>query len=309
MEKNCAASTRKKRSENKMPEKKEVIESTLYNGKVAVRFFPDSHIYMVNGKRAMGATTFINIKDKSKPLMSWKGQRTVDFLLKELKKGHITEELICAASYIDEIEKEEAAGFGSKIHGWCEQYIKSKLNKHVEMPEFPEEKQVQVGVNAFLDWEKEHEVKFVSSERMVYSKKYGYMGTLDIEAKIDGKLCLVDLKSSNGLYNSVNMQTAAYVMADQEESDRKYKGRWAIRLSKYDQQEYEERERQKKYIKKLVANYRGNEAKEYPISPYEVFEAKFLDEKEGQLEYDFAAFLACMKLYKWDADTDYWKNK
>lgn len=285
------------------------VEISLYKGKINIRFFPESHIYMVDGKRQTGVTTYINIKDKSRQLMSWKGQRVADFLLTSLEKGKITEELVCAASYIDEIEKEEAARVGTAIHEWCEHYINFKLKKEDDMPDLPDEKSVQVGINSFLDWEKEHKVKFISSERVVYSKKYKYIGTMDIEAKIDGALCLVDLKSSNGLYNSVNMQTAAYQKADEEESTRKYKGRWAIRLAKFDEKEYVSREEKKKRIKKLIADYRGTEFKDYTIAPYEAFEAKYLDEKAGQVDYDFDAFLACMKLYKWDKDTDYWLNK
>jgi len=173
----------------------------------------------------------------------------------------------------------------------------------------PEEKQVLMGVSAFLDWEREHEVTFLSSERVVYSKKHDYIGKMDIEAKIDGKLCLVDLKTSNGLYNTVGLQTAAYLMADAEESGRKYKGRWAVRISKYDEAEYMAREERKKTIKRLIAQYRGTDFKEYDIPPYQVFEARFLDENAGSLEYDFENFLRAKGLFTWNKDTDFYNNK
>lgn len=289
----------------------EYIETELYKGKIKVKFFPESHQYWINGARKSGVTTFIGIKDKSRALMSWKGQRIVDFLLKHLENGKLTEQLICVASYIDEIEKEEAADFGSKIHEWIEKYIKFKLKLagYEEVPEMPEDKAVQNGVIAFLDWEKEHKVKFLSSERVVYSKKYDYMGTMDIEAMIGGDRVLVDIKSSNGLYNDVRMQTAAYVMADQEESGRKYKGRWAIRLSKYDEAEFIEREEKKKRIKQLIAQYRKRDFKDSPIPTFQVFEAKYLDDNKGMIEYDYEAFLSAMTLYKWNNDTDFYKEK
>lgn len=291
-----------------MPEIKNVQESSLYKGKVKIRFFPDSHIYMVDGKRKTGVTTYISILDKSRALMSWKGQRVADFLLSNLKKGKITEEIICAASYIDEIEKEEAAVLGSEIHDWCEKYINATLGKG-SMPEMPEKKEVQVGVNAFLDWAKEHEVKFLSSERVVYSRKHDFIGKMDIECKVDKKLVLVDLKSSNGLYNTVRLQTAAYVRADEEESGREYKGRWAIRLAKFDEKEHIERENKKKEIKKLIAKYKGVEFKDYEIPQYQIFEAKFLDENAGELEYDFENFINAKNLFLWNKNTDFWSNK
>ena len=292
-----------------MDNKTPPVEFELYKGTIKGKFYPDSHRYYINGKQPPGVTTIGNIKDKSRALMSWKGQRITDYLLKKLKSGKIDERTVCIASYIDEIEKEEAADFGLAIHDWAEHYIKFKLGKEKEMPEMPEIKQVQVGVNSFLDWEKEYKVKFISSERIVYSKKYDFIGRMDIEAKIDKDLCLVDLKSSNGLYNGVNLQTAAYVKADEEESNREYKGRWAIRLAKYDEQEHMEREEKKQYIKKIVAEYRGKEFKDYPIPLYQAFEAKYLDPSEGLIDRDYKAFLAAKHLYEWDKMTDYFLNK
>lgn len=293
-------------------EKSECLETSLYKGKVLVKFYPGPHAYYVNGERQTGVTTLIGIIDKSRALMSWKGTRTVDFLLKQLKKGAITKELICVASNIDEIEKEEAARVGTAIHAWCENYIKAKLKiKGYTIPDMPEEKAVQVAVNAFLDWEKEHKVKFVSSERMVYSKKYKYIGTMDIEAYVDGELCLCDLKSSNGLYNTVRLQTAAYLRADEEERGKKlYSGRWAIRLAKFDEAEYFERETAKKEIRKMICKYLDKEYKETPIAPYQAFEAKYLDEKKGDLDYDFEdGFLSAVKLFRWNKETDFFYNK
>ena len=294
-----------------MTDKTPAQESKLYGGKVNIKFFPDSHQYWVDGKRKTGVTTLIGILDKSTALMSWKGTRTVAFLLEQLKKGAITKELICVASNIDQIEKEEAARLGTAIHDWCENYIKAKLKiKGYSVPDFPEEKSVQVGVNAFLDWEKEHKVKFISSERVVYSRKYDYIGKMDIEAMVDGDLCLVDLKSSNGLYNTVRMQTVAYLRADEEERKVKYKGRWAVRLAKYDEKEYYEREEMKKEIKKMICKYTNKEYKENPIAPYQVFEAKFLDEKKGQMEFDFEdGFLSAVKLFRWNKETDFYYEK
>lgn len=280
-------------------------ESTLYNGKVSIKFFPDSHQYWVNGKRITGTTTFLGIKDKSTALVSWATELCADHLLSILENGgKITHSDIFEAQDMHRKKKEEAADLGTKIHDWCEQYIKAKLKiKGYDMPDMPEDQSIQIGVNAFLDWEKEHKVKFVSSERVVYSRKNNYIGKMDIEALVDGDLCLVDLKSSNGLYNTVRMQTAAYLKADEEESKKKYIGRWAIRLAKETEEEYVTKieKKQQKDIAK------GKEPRK--IEPYQVFEAKYFDQNKGELEYDFEAFLAAMTLYKWDKETDFFYKK
>lgn len=285
----------------------------LYKGKVEVKFLgptdesPNRHMYYVGGKRVSGVTTFLNIKDKSKGLTSWYRDTIGDHLLTKLKNGQkITREDIFEAMVQPDVKKQKAADLGTKIHAWCESYIKHKLKLpgFKTMPEMPEEREVQMGAAAFLAWDAEHKVKYEDSEQLVYSKKYNYVGTLDIRAVVDGKLSLVDLKSSNALYNDVRMQTAAYVHADEEESGRKYKQRWALRLSKYTESEHYERETLKKELKRVMAQFNGKEFKDYTIPEYKVFEAKFIDDEHD----DFAAFLNAMNLYRWNYETDFYRN-
>ncbi|MCK9578738.1 hypothetical protein M0R01_04610 [bacterium] len=287
--------------------------STLYKGKVQIRFYPISHQYWISidgspFKRKSGVTTFIGIKDKSKALQIWQQQITADFLLNALdKKQKIDSDKAIEAIIQCDIARDTAADIGKEIHAWCEAYIRNKLKQpgFENVPEIPNFPEAVTGVNSFLEWEKEHKVKFISTERVVYSKEHDYMGTMDFEAEIDGILCMGDFKSSNGLYNGVRMQTAAYAYADMEENTKKkYKGRWAIRLSKYSESEYLKREERKKEIKRAIAKFQNKECKEYPIKPYQVFEAKFLDNGKDFIKRDMDAFLNVKALFAWDKDTD-----
>lgn len=288
----------------------ETEESKLYKGKVVVRFYPASHQYRVSVEgedfvRVSGVTTLIGIKDKSRALGSWQQQVTVDALLDMIAKGvKIDEDKAIEACIQHELQREEAADIGKQIHSWCEQSIQHELGLVKEMPEIPDFPEAVTGVNAFMQWRKENKVKFVSTERVVYSKEHGYIGTLDSEAKVNGMLCLIDFKASNGLYNSVRMQTAAYVKADEEERKVKYDGRWALRLSKYTEKEYVKRETRKQQIREAIARIKGTEHRSYPIKPYQVFEAKFLDAEKTFMGRDFKAFTNCMELTKWDRATD-----
>lgn len=274
----------------------EVLESTLYKGKVKIRFFPESHIYVVDGKRKTGVTTYIGIMDKSRPLMIWATELARDFLLANLDRG-ITKEHILQSCVLHEEKKKEAADIGSLVHDWIEKYIKK------ENPELPEEKEAQIGINAFLDWVNDNKVKFLSSERVIYSKKHDYIGKMDIEAKVNGKLCLIDIKTSNGLYNTYSMQTAAYVKADEEESGRNYEGRWLIRLAKETEKEYKAR----MALKNANRLLKGKEEIEYP--PYQVFETKYLDDVMTNIDRDFKAFLNAKALFEWNKETDFFTNK
>ena len=304
--------------EKKTKEEKKYTETILYGGKVVVKFYEDSHQYWVsvNGspfKRKSGATTYIGIKDKSTALGIWQQQMTLDFLLKLIDKGvNINEDLAVESVIQNDIAKDDAVDIGKEMHLWLERYIKFKLKKkgYEKMPEMPEIKEAVTGVNGFLECEKQQKsVKYVSSERVVYSMEYDSIGTLDVEFIVNGLYCLGDFKSSNGLYNSVRMQTACYAKYDEEERKKKvYKGRWALRFSKYTEKEYYRREERKKIIKAHIARIKGKDFKDYDIPPYQAFEAKFLDKNKGMFEDDFDAFLHAKALYEWDGRTDWYRN-
>lgn len=265
----------------KLREKKSV---KMYGGKVTVDFYPDSHSYWVDGKRVTGVTTYLGIIDKSRALVPWAVELYRNHLIANI--GSLTMRHIEEGAKLHTVKKEEAATIGSHVHKWIEGYIKK------ESPEMPEQKEAQIGVNAFLDWVSANKVKFISSERIIYSRKYGYVGTMDIEAKVNGELCLIDIKTSNNIYNSYYLQTAAYVRADEEERKVKYDGRWVLRLAK---------ETEEEFTKRMAEKGR--------VATYLPFEAKFLDSDKGNLKRDFDGFLACKSLYEWNKLTDPWLNK
>lgn len=132
---------------------------------------------------------------------------------------------------------------------------------------------------------------------------------MDLEMIANDIYCNGDFKSSNGLYNGIRMQTVAYGNADEEEGGKKkYKGRWAIRFSKYTEAEYMKRELRKKFIKQTLARIQGKEFKDYPIKPYKVFDAQFLDYDKDSMGRDFDAFLHAKALREWDVATDSFNN-
>ena len=293
------------------------LESSLYKGKVKIRFYPASHQYWASVKdspfkRKSGSTTYTGIKDKSTALGIWQQTMTVDFLLKLIAKGvPITEDIAIEAAIQNDIVKDESVDIGKKMHEWLEKYALFKMKSPLQktMPDMPELKEAVTGVNSFLEWESGHKVKYISCERVVFSMKHDHMGTLDLEAIIDGLHCLVDYKSSNGLYNTVRAQTVSYLKADEEEKGKKiYDGRWALRFSKYTEDEYMRREERKKVIKAHIARIKGRDFNDYDIPPYQAFEAKFLDKEKGYMNDDMEAFLNMKNLYQWDARTDWYRN-
>lgn len=292
----------------------------LYGGKVQ-HYITKAHWHMVSVdggktfKRKTGVTTYLGIVDKSTPLGKWQQGMTLDFLLDTLSKGVKIDEAKAIEAVIQhELYLKDSADIGHEIHGWCEAYIRHQLKQkgYEKLPEIPNFPEAITGVNSFLAWVEEHKVKWISTERAIYSKALDYSGVLDFEAVIDGLHCLGDFKSSNGLYNSVRMQTAAYAAADEEERGPKFKGydgRYALRLAKYTEDEYVKRETRKAQIKAAIATHKGNDVKDYGIKPYQVFEAVFLDAKESYRDRDTKAFKLCKSLTEWNKETDPFLNK
>ena len=202
----------------------------LYKGSVEIEFYEAKHWYKHKGERQtiISVTGAVGMVDKSRPLIIWATRLASDFLKEVLNTGGgISEEVIDLACKQHQIKKEEAASKGTEVHKWAEEYISGKN------PELPKDEKVLNGVTAFLSWVKENNIKFKESERMVYSKKHDYVGTLDAVAVIHGKTSLIDFKTSNGVYSTMHYQVAAYQMAYEEETGKELSGpRYIIRFDK-----------------------------------------------------------------------------
>jgi hypothetical protein len=245
---------------------------TLYGGEIKVQFEEGEHRYYVNGEYKEGVTTYLKAINKP-ALIPWAVKQTVAYVrshLEELQAGKIsleqfkTDEILYGASREADRQRDYAAEIGTAIHGWIEQHIKR------QRPEMPEDPMILNGVNAFLKWKDEHKAKLLKSEKIIYSKQYDYTGIVDIIAEIGGKPYIVDIKTSNGIYDEMRLQVAAYMHAEQEEGGQKYAGRWIIRLGK-----------------------------QVRVDGEPEVEAVYLDQDKNSFKNDFAAFVHIMEFYRW----------
>ena len=249
----------------------------LYNKKIKIDFKESNHSYWLekNGKkeRLVGVTTYCGILNKPF-LIPWAVNTTVDYIKEHLELLKTTDGSGVLRQAREEADKQKntAAEIGKAIHKWAEDYI-NKQN-----PEMPEDPKILTGVNNFLNWMERYKIKFIWSEKIIYSQKYNYVGTADIGIEIKGKKYLVDIKTGNALYPEVKLQTAAYLKALEEETGEKYEGRFALRISKETEEEYYKRMEKKNLI-----------------PPYQIFEAVYLDE----VDFDFKGFLSAVNLYEW----------
>ena len=104
-------------------------------------------------------------------------------------------------------QRDAAALQGSAIHAWAEAHVLGQ-----DPPAPPKaHKPYLDGFLRFLDeWQPAYEM----SEATVYSRQYGYAGTLDAIATLDGARTLIDYKTGKGVYGEVALQLAAYRFAE-----------------------------------------------------------------------------------------------
>ena len=68
----------------------------------------------------------------------------------------------------------------------------------------------------FYDFWNTHKPELISTEDFVFSDKHKYAGTADLVVKMDGEIWLLDLKTSNNMHKSYDLQLAAYAKALEE---------------------------------------------------------------------------------------------
>jgi len=216
------------------------IKTKLYKGEVELIFESFRHTYIVTdkkndiyGEKRPSATTALGIIAKP-ALIYWAANMAADSIKEQLEPGKSYDELeidamveTCRKAHT--VRKKKAGSIGTLIHNWVEDYING------EDPVRPVNEQLATATAKFMGWVKEHNVKFLLAEQQVYSRKYGYTGTLDFICKIDGKLYIGDLKTSGGIYPEMLIQAAAYRYARNEEfPEENYHGQIIVRVGKDD---------------------------------------------------------------------------
>lgn len=145
--------------------------------------------YKIDGKRVPGVTTIIGRFKDSGGLLYWAFDQG-----KAAERGEI-EKLYD--------KRDEAAQSGTLAHSMVEAHIRGE-----KLPEGPQD--AKNAFQAYLSWESMTRLKIVEQEMPLVSEKYRFGGCPDAIGEIDGELCLVDWKTSSGIYTDFLIQLAAY---------------------------------------------------------------------------------------------------
>lgn len=109
--------------------------------------------------------------------------------------------------------RDKAADVGSVAHAMVEAKIAGLAP--YEVPELKllddgGQLQAQNAYDNYREWAQGSKLEIVAQEMQLVSEKYRFGGTPDAIGSINGELCLVDWKTSNGVYSDYLLQLAAY---------------------------------------------------------------------------------------------------
>lgn len=253
-------------------------EYLFYNGAITLRYDPKQHVYYLVTPNGLveqdGVTSVVHIIDKSDALINWAVKMMGDKLLAlaEPYLPHATgglsvdywipsdllPELVNKAKTAHRDKLDEATNVGKIAHAWIEEYIHASMIPDIEQAiaaktsifgKLPDDPQAANCCLAAINWMDNHTIRWIHTEKKIYSREYRYAGTMDglclanscnnpncCKSYFSDALTLADWKTSNALYPEMLLQTAAYQNAYSEEHGVFITHRWVIRLGKEEAQ-------------------------------------------------------------------------
>lgn len=208
------------------------------------KFEEGKHRYTLDGKPLTGVTTILQVIAKP-ALIQWSADMACGFIRDWAEKNTGAsgdtpfDELILAlaeARLAHRKRKEAAGDIGTDAHKEIEYLVIDAIKNNDGLtrliPNNNDNGQVRKMVDNFLTWATENKVKFLESEKRLYSKEHWYAGTVDLVFEMDGKRYIGDVKTSSAIYNEHFYQMAAYDICLQEMGQEKVDGYIVINLKK-----------------------------------------------------------------------------
>lgn len=219
-------------------------------------FDEKKHVYKLNGIRMYGITSVLGVIAKPM-LIGWAAGQVVDYIRNNCPKTKVknmdvylaNNKMLDEAKIAHRKKKESAGDIGKIVHKLAEDFANDnlgvELESGIEIKPLPagvekvqggeptaEEVMVVTMFTHFMNWALKNKVKFISSERKLYSKTHWIAGTVDAVVEIAGKRYVMDIKTYSGIYDRTPfLQMAGYALM-LEELGEKVDGTIVVRLGK-----------------------------------------------------------------------------
>src|SRR5262245_34040247 len=108
-----------------------------------------------------------------------------------------------------EREQHRAAMIGTAVHAGIEWQLRTRLGEDPgPEPRLPDA--AAWAVESWKDWARQVDFEPLGIERVVVCPRCGYAGTLDLYARVQGLLTVLDWKSGKAIYPEAFLQNVAY---------------------------------------------------------------------------------------------------
>ena len=164
----------------------------------------------------------VNILDQRFYARNNKFYPSVTNILQFMPKGKFFETWLKDVGHNSEIIARKAAEEGTQVHDAIERYLKGEKIQWIdENDNSLYSLEVWKMILKFHEFWITYKPTLIESEIHLFSDKYEYAGTCDLVIEINGKKWLLDIKTSNSIHTSMDLQLAAYQQAWNETFEEK----------------------------------------------------------------------------------------
>ena len=142
---------------------------------------------------------------------------SVTTILQYMPKNKFFESWLKDVGHNADLIMRKAGKEGTQVHEACEKLVKGE--EVTWMDNYGNAKYSQLVwemILKFYDFWSTYKPELISTEDFVWSDEHRYAGTADLVVKMDGEIWLLDLKTSNSLHKSYDLQLASYAKALEE---------------------------------------------------------------------------------------------
>ena len=136
---------------------------------------------------------------------------SVTYVLSYYPKGKFFEDWLKKVGYSAEFIVKKVAEEGTQVHEMVESYLNGEELNFLNNTGHPQyDPDVWMMFLRFVEFWETYEPKLIETEVHLFSDELKVAGTCDLICEIDGKLWLLDLKTSNHVQPTYELQTAVY---------------------------------------------------------------------------------------------------
>ena len=156
----------------------------------------------------------VNILDTRYYTRNGKYYPSVTSILQYMPKGKFFETWLKDVGHNADIIARKAADEGTQVHDAIERYLQGEKITWMDENGYSKYSlDIWKMVLKFHEFWSKYKPTLIESEIHLFSDKYVYAGTCDLVIEIDGKKWLLDIKTSNSLHTSYDLQLSAYAQA------------------------------------------------------------------------------------------------